>query len=124
MLTTILTALVPILGQSTQPAATPAAPGPPTDLKVAFVGTPDSARSRAYASLIEQGFGSVVSLDRSSVTRVALEGIDVVVLDWNQQDRGDAHPLGSREEWDLPTVLLGSAGLNTAIHWDVRGGSG
>ena len=33
-------------------------------------------------------------------------------------------PLGSREAWDRPTVLLGSAGLNMAIAWKMQGGSG
>ena len=33
-------------------------------------------------------------------------------------------PLGTREEWNRPTVLLGSAGLNLAVCWKLKGGSG
>ena len=33
-------------------------------------------------------------------------------------------PLGKREAWHKPTVLLGSAGLNLAVAWKLKGGSG
>ena len=33
-------------------------------------------------------------------------------------------PLGLRDEWEKPTVLLGSAGLNLAVAWKLKGGSG
>ena len=33
-------------------------------------------------------------------------------------------PLGRRDEWEKPTVLLGSAGLNLAVAWKLKGGSG
>jgi hypothetical protein len=33
-------------------------------------------------------------------------------------------PLGTREDWKKPTVLLGSAGLNLAVSWKLKGGSG
>jgi hypothetical protein len=52
-----------------------------------------------------------------------------VLLDWPQSGtmRGnwlDGAPLGNREDWDKPTVLLGSAGLNLAVVWKLKGGSG
>jgi len=54
----------------------------------------------------------------------------VVLLDWPQSNstredwkRGRS-PLGDRNAWTKPTVLLGSAGLNLAVVWKVRGGSG
>ncbi len=33
-------------------------------------------------------------------------------------------PLGRREDWEKPTVLLGSTGLNLAVAWKLKGGSG
>ena len=55
---------------------------------------------------------------------------DVVLLDWPQSEtvrqeweQGRA-PLSDRDKWQKPTVLLGSAGLNLAVVWKVRGGSG
>ena len=33
-------------------------------------------------------------------------------------------PLGRRDEWEKPTVLLGSAGLHLAVAWKLKGGSG
>src|SRR4030095_9433056 len=54
---------------------------------------------------------------------------DVVLLDWPQSvntqgERRKGAPLGKREEWHKPTVLLGSAGLNLAVAWKLKGGSG
>ena len=54
---------------------------------------------------------------------------DVVLLDWPQGEetremRKLRSPLGSRDEWEKPTVLLGSAGLNLAVAWKMKGGSG
>lgn len=54
---------------------------------------------------------------------------DVVLLDWPQSGttRGawlDGSPLGNRDDWHKPTVLLGSAGLNLAVAWKLKGGSG
>src|SRR6185436_8371345 len=50
-------------------------------------------------------------------------------LDWPQSElsreaRIQGAPLGKREEWARPTVLLGSAGLNLAVAWKLKGGSG
>ena len=52
-----------------------------------------------------------------------------MLLDWPQSDlerqqRVGTSPLGKRDEWAKPTVLLGSAGLNLAVAWKVYGGSG
>ncbi len=54
---------------------------------------------------------------------------DVVLLDWRQGEetremRKLRSPLGKREDWNKATVLLGSAGLNLAVSWKLKGGSG
>ncbi len=58
------------------------------------------------------------------------------MLDWPQQDgiskwllAGDRTvaprcPLGVREDWTKPIVMVGSAGLNVAWAWDVKGSYG
>ena len=97
-------------------------PGDP--LAVAFVGAADAARTDAFIEFLDESFGDSRFIPRSAVTPESLEGIDVVVLDWQQSDPTEVNPLGRRDDWTLPTVLIGSAGLNAAKTWDVRGGSG
>lgn len=107
--------------------------GAPT-LSVAYVGDVDSPRAAAFVEFLEDRFGHVRALNREGLEPVEAARADVVLLDWDQQagvmkwfdDRSLVleHPLGPRERWRTPTVLLGSAGLNTAAAWDVRGGSG
>jgi hypothetical protein len=54
------------------------------------------------------------------------------VLDWRQtgelgkwrSKEGKPSPLGDRESWTTPVVLIGSAGLNLACAWAVKGGFG
>jgi len=59
---------------------------------------------------------------------VLASDFDVVLLDWPQTRGPIRHqresPLGKRESWHKPTVLLGSAGLNLAVVWKLKGGSG
>ena len=59
-------------------------------------------------------------------TAAALRDVDVVLLDWHQGGGLDRtrSPLGAFADWRTPLVLLGSAGLNTAVAWDVFGGVG
>lgn len=101
---------------------------------VAFVGTPDTPRTAAFVTFLEERFDEVTFHDRTTVDPKAAATADVVLLDWDQengvlkwfQDREYVleHPFGELADWRTPTVLLGSAGLNTAAAWDVRGGSG
>jgi hypothetical protein len=101
---------------------------------VAFVGDLNSARTTSFVEFLESRFAQVRVLEREGLDPSAAAGADVVLLDWDQssgvmrwfEDRTLVleHPLGPRAEWSTPTVLLGSAGLNTAAAWDVRGGSG
>jgi len=57
------------------------------------------------------------------------QAFDVVLLDWPQGEetremRKLTSPLGQRDGWNKPTVLLGSAGLNLAVAWKMKGGIG
>ena len=132
---------VPALpAQASQPDAPNAAPNAAHNaaprLRVAFVGAPDTDRGRAFTQLLEQRFGTVQAFDRDGCEPARLQEHDVVVLDWPQgeglgkwfqaPDKGGERraPLGPREQWRTPVVLIGSAGLNLAASWAVAGGFG
>lgn len=96
-------------------------------LRVLYMGP----RAGEFTPFLKEHFKQVsaIELPHGSVAREQLEGVDVVILDWPQsgQMRGawlDGSPLGKREDWQKPTVLLGSAGLNLAVAWKLHGGSG
>src|SRR5262249_54054217 len=71
-----------------------------------------------------------IEAKRRDVFQVAdAAAFDVILLDWPQGEyardmRRLTSPLGGRDQWEKPTVLLGSAGLNLAVAWKLKGGSG
>ena len=96
-------------------------------LRVLYIGN----RAGEFEPLLKAHFTKVesVSLPRNPVTAEQVKNFDVVLLDWPQSGgmHGawlDGSPLGQREDWHKPTVLLGSAGLNLAVCWKLHGGSG
>jgi hypothetical protein len=105
--------------------------------RVLFVGEPDTPRGQAFVAFLGTKFAAVRAAKRFDDLG-DLTAVDVVVLDWPQQGAGSISewmehpeqkaarraPLGERATWATPTVLLGSAGLNLACVWDVRGSSG
>jgi hypothetical protein len=99
-------------------------------LKLLYIGEPtNSTRAKQVRGFLEKNVAQVKAVDRHAFAPEQAEAFDVVVLDWPQSDRTDQErqkgsPLGRRSHWHKPTVLLGSAGLNQAIVWKVRGGSG
>ena len=96
-------------------------------LYLADVGTP---RAKSFENFLQQHVGQVAVAPRDGFKRAEVENVDVVLLDWPQSSRTEDEwkerhsPLGPRNEWTKPTVLLGSAGLNLAVVWKVRAGSG
>jgi hypothetical protein len=119
-------------------AATAAcAAGPVVPLSVTYVGKPDGERGRDYLAFLQSRFAHARATDRDGLDRAAIAAAVVVVLDWSQSDangggplafpypeRALKSPLGRRDDWDRPTVLLGSAGHLLAACWEVHGGSG
>ena len=106
-----------------------------TRLRVVFVGNADKARALDFRKFLQEQFTRVDLVDRKSCEPKQLEKADVVLLDWGQRDDGVMTwmmdrdkprrcPLGRREDWRKPTVLLGSAGLNLATAWELKGGFG
>lgn len=94
-------------------------------LRVLYIGQ----RPAEFAPLLKAHFAKVQTVARDQFQPKQADDFDVVLLDWPQSHamRGawlDGSPLGRREDWKKPTVLLGSAGLNLAVAWKLHGGSG
>lgn len=86
-------------------------------------------RSSEFEPFLKQHFARAASVSRQSFQPAQANEFDVVLLDWPSSGnmRGawlDGAPFGQREKWNKPTVLLGSAGLNLAVDWKLKGGSG
>jgi len=87
-------------------------------------------RATEFEPLLKQHFAKVESVSRDKFQPAQASNFDVVLLDWPQGDLARQErvtmtaPLGKRETWNKPTVLLGSAGLNLAVAWKLKGGSG
>jgi hypothetical protein len=100
------------------------------ELKVLYLGDPDTARARHFQGFLNHNVGRIDVTSRDGFKKSDADEFDVVLLDWPQSDSAQndrttgRSPLGDRDEWQKPTVLLGSAGLNLAVVWKVRGGSG
>jgi hypothetical protein len=99
-------------------------------LKVLYVGdSASSSRTRQVTAFLQKNVSQVEAVPRRGFNPDQARDFDVVVLDWPQsgtsdQERQQESPLGKRAKWNKPTLLLGSAGLNLAVVWKVRGGSG
>jgi hypothetical protein len=111
------------------------------NLRVLFV-TDDCVpgRTAAFKSWLKPlvKWVDVVCYSREKTpTKEVLASGDVILLDWNQISRDDGtndsateqdarypNPLGQRESWSTPTLLLGSAGLMVGDTWRVAGDRG
>ncbi|HTY61985.1 MAG TPA: hypothetical protein VMG30_06975 [Acidobacteriota bacterium] len=114
-------------------------------LKVLYIGDPGTPRAKEFMQFLEEHFTRAQALSRESFNPGRAAGWDVVLLEWPQaqititvdaasgappdleqimEKRLGPSPLGPRESWSKPTVLLGSAGLNLAMAWKIGGGSG
>jgi hypothetical protein len=107
-------------------AAAPAHADELANLKVLYVGT---ERPSEYVDFLKGRVARVEAISRSKFKPRDATPFDVVLLDWPQSEetremRKLASPLGTRKDWNKPTVLLGSAGLNLAVAWKLKGGSG
>lgn len=100
------------------------------NLNVLYVGeASNTTRARQVTEFLQKNVGRLEALKRQDFKQEQASDFDVVVVDWPQsekteQERQQGSPLGARSSWTKPTVLLGSAGLNMAVVWKVRGGSG
>lgn len=110
--------------------AFPAAAQERIDLRVLYVGNAGSERAEAYARFLAASFREARPADRATFEPGSARGFDAVLLDWSYDDtRGQQlselkSPLGPLDEWDHPTVLLGSAGLLIGGPWETAGSYG
>jgi hypothetical protein len=95
------------------------------ELKVLYVG---GERTAEMVAFLKPNVAQVESRDRATFKPADADAFDVVVLDWPQTGMENfppkSSPLGAKEKWSKPTVLLGSAGLNLAVVWKLKGGTG
>ncbi|MCU0718510.1 MAG: hypothetical protein MUC83_02305, partial [Pirellula sp.] len=99
---------------------------PLSELRILYVG---NERAENYIEFLEEHVEAIEAVSRSDFQPKQASQFDVVLFDWPQNEetremRKLHSPLGNRAEWDRPTVLLGSAGLNLAVAWKLQGGSG
>ncbi len=119
------------------PALAADIPKPALPQRIVVVGKPESDRTRQYVTFLRGHFARVEAADRDRLDPATAAAADVVVLDWSQADaqedgrfefpypwRSLRSPLGPREAWTRPIVLIGSAGHLLAACWEVHGGSG
>ena len=108
-------------------AAGPAAAAEPLPLRVLYVGN-DADRAADYEAFLKRHFAKVEVARRDGFNPAAAQDAHVVLLDWPQSEGRPADkastPFGKLEDWLKPTVLLGSAGLLMAGHWQLVGGAG
>ena len=84
-------------------------------------------RADQFGPFLKKHFPKVQTVALDDFQPAMADDFDVVLLDWPQTGglkREHRSPLGERTSWHKPTVLLGSAGLNLAIVWKLKGGSG
>jgi len=96
-------------------------------LSVLYVGDSKSPRAGDYESFLKKNFRQVRVANREGFDPATAKSADVVLLDWSQSDtdvRKAKSPFGKLEDWNRPTVLLGSAGLLLAGQWQIIGGAG
>ena len=99
------------------------------ELKILHVGN-NAERAAAFESLLTKHVKSVETVSRKDFVPTRAASFDVVLLDWQQNEPGaekfppTKSPLDKRETWSKPTVFLGRAGLNMAVVWKLKGGSG
>ena len=96
-------------------------------LSVLYVGDSKSPRAVDYESFLKKYFRQVRVANREGFDPATAKSADVVLLDWSQSDadvRKAKSPFGKLEDWNRPTVLLGSAGLLLAGQWQIIGGAG
>jgi len=94
-------------------------------LRVLYIGQ----RPDEFGPFLKEHFARVETVARDRFQPKQADDFDVVLLDWPQSGTMrdawlDGAPLGKREDWKKPAVLLGSAGLNLAVAWKMHGGSG
>jgi hypothetical protein len=96
-------------------------------LRILYIGNTKTPRPGHFADLLRKHFTQVTVADREGFDPVTARNADVLLFDWSQGDSKMLEtpvPFGRIENWSKPTVLLSSAGLLVAGHWQLIGGAG
>lgn len=97
-------------------------------LRVMYVGNVGTPRAASYLAFLREHVDEAISVAREGFAGPG--AAMVVLLDWSQSDvdldkmGAIESPLGPRDSWNTPTVLLGSAGLLLAGPWELIGSYG
>ena len=100
------------------------------DLSVLYIGDPGNERGQAFCDFLEAQFADVKSVHRDDFESGMEPDFDVALLDWGQYDIDNRQlskltsPIGSRDDFETPLVLLGSAGLLISVPWQTNGSWG
>lgn len=128
---TALSSLALLLAAGPQETADPTPRGHgQLPLSVLYLGDVDKDRAQAFVEFLSRHFTYAEAIHRDLFAFEDAEDFDVVLLDWSQSevdlmamDKIES-PLGAREEWTKPLVLLDSAGLLMAGPWELQGSWG
>lgn len=94
-------------------------------LNVLYLARNNESRADAFVDFLSNRFARCTTAKREAFKPDLLDGVDVMVLDWSQDERTSRDyesPIGPLGE--TPTVLFGSAGHLIAGPWYVIGGAG
>ena len=110
-----------------------------TQLRVLYIGNPQTDRGQAYAHFLGEHFELTGTIDRKRFDPKSAKSRRLMSWCWTGRKATSStrslrapggpeanlkSPLGERSTWRKPTVLLGSAGHLLAAPWKVFGGSG
>jgi hypothetical protein len=95
-----------------------------SDLSILYIGNVSTPRGKSYTAFLSRSFRRVAAVERREFDPRKAAEFDVVLLDWSQRERQEKQPLGPKDAWSKPTVLLGSAGLLLADAWQIHGAIG
>lgn len=107
--------------------STEADAAPPIDLNVLYLGNAGTPRAESYEAFLKEHFTASKAVDRNTFDPASAADFDVVLLDWSQADDPAIDratlksPLGPRDSWSKPVVMLGSAGLLITSPWQTNG---
>jgi hypothetical protein len=98
--------------------------GKKSDLSILYIGNVSTPRGKSYIAFLNRSFRRVAAVERKEFDPRKAAEFDVVLLDWSQSERQEKPALGTKDAWNKPTVLLGSAGLLLAEPWQIHGAIG
>lgn len=91
-------------------------------LNVLYVGSTDTPRGKEYVEFLQRVCQGARGASIGEFDPRSAHSFHAIVLDWSED--GTLAPLGDRDAWNKPAVLIGSAGRLLAEKWQLSGGFG